>query len=65
MCESAVYLLKGAEKILVMAEAAKVLASGTGIVCVDTLGERKEIRDAELVEANLVKHEIVLKPRKG
>lgn len=63
MCESAVYLVKGSEKNLVMAEAAKVLINGSSVTCIDTLGERKVVDDAELVEANLVKHEIILRKK--
>lgn len=63
MCESAVYLVKGSEKNLVMAEAAKVLISGSSVTCIDVLGERKVVDGAELVEANLVKHEIILRKK--
>ncbi len=65
MCESAVYLVSGSEKLLVMAEAAKVLVSGNDITCVDTLGDAKTIREVELLEANLVRHEIILRPRRA
>lgn len=65
MCESAVYLVKGSERTLVMAEAARLLISEKGVTCVDTLGERKLVPGAELFEANLVKHEILLRPRQG
>ncbi|MBN1677457.1 MAG: CooT family nickel-binding protein [Candidatus Thermoplasmatota archaeon] len=63
MCESAVYLIKGSEKLLVMPEAARLLVSGSDITCVDTLGDLKTVKDVELAEANLVKHEIILRPR--
>jgi predicted RNA-binding protein len=63
MCESAVYLVKGSEKNLVMAEAAKVLINGSSVTCIDMLGERKVVDGAELVEANLVKHEIILRKK--
>ncbi len=65
MCESAVYLVKGSEKLLVMPEAARVLVSGNDITCVDTLGDMKTVKDVELAEANLVRHEIILRPRKA
>lgn len=65
MCESAVYLVKGSEKLLVMDEAARVLVSGNDITCIDTLGDMKTIKDVELAEANLVRHEIILRPRKA
>jgi predicted RNA-binding protein len=63
MCESTVYLVEGSDKRLVMAEAARVLVTGSSITCIDTLGERKVVDDAELVEANLLKHEILLRKR--
>ncbi|MGQ9586936.1 MAG: CooT family nickel-binding protein [Thermoplasmata archaeon] len=63
MCESSVYLLRGGQRALVMAEAARVLVSGSTIVCIDTLGDRKIIERAELVEANLLRHEILLRSR--
>lgn len=65
MCESSVYLVKGSEKSLVMAEVARVLVSGHEITCVGVAGDRKTVSDVELSEANLVRHEIILRPRKG
>lgn len=64
MCESAVYLVKGSEKLLIMQEAARVLVFGNDINCVDTLGDIRTVKDVELAEANLVRHEILLRPRK-
>ncbi len=63
MCESSVYLLKDGQRTLVMAEAVKVLVSGATVTCIDTLGERKVLERAELVEANLLRHEILLRSR--
>ena len=65
MCESAVYMVSGDERRLVMQEAAKVMIVPEGVVCVDTLGERRLVEGAVLDEANLIKHEILLKPGKG
>ena len=65
MCESAVYLLKGSERKLVMPEAARLLVDENGVTCVDTLGEKELVPDADIVEANLVKHEILLRARKS
>lgn len=64
MCESTVYLIKGSDRTLVMEEAVRVHADGAAIVCVDTLGERKVIDRAEIAEASLVRHEILLRPRR-
>ncbi len=65
MCESAVYLVKGSEKHLIMQEAARVLVVGNDINCVNTLGDIRTVKDVELAEANLVRHEILLRPRKA
>ncbi len=62
MCESTVYLLKGSEKILVMSEAARIIVNGTSVTCMDALGERHVVKDARMAEANLLNHEIILKP---
>ena len=64
MCESAVFLLDGEERTMIMPEAARVLITGDGVVCIDTLGERRLVEDAELHEANLIKHEIILRRRR-
>lgn len=63
MCESSVYMLRGTEKALVMQEAARLQVLDGGIVCVSISGERVQLADVEIVDANLVKHEIVLRPR--
>jgi hypothetical protein len=47
-----------------MQEAAKLIATESGIVCVSPMGERLELGDVEIAEANLMKHEIILRPRK-
>ncbi|GEM_PF-539898 len=63
MCESSVYLVKGNEKTLVMQEAARLQIFEGGVVCVSALGDRLELADVEIADANLIKHEIVLRPR--
>lgn len=65
MCESAVYVVKGSERTLVMQETARLLVGSEGVTCIDTLGERKVVPGVDVVEANLLKHEILLRPRKG
>ena len=50
-------------KTLVMQEAAKVVITDEGAVVVNSLGERKIVKDADLLEANLIKHEILLRLR--
>ena len=64
MCESTVFLLDGEERTMIMPEAARVLITDDGVVCIDTLGERRLVEDAELHEANLIKHEILLRRRR-
>ena len=65
MCESSVYLEEGSGRSLVMAEAARILFSGDKVTCVSTLGERADLEGVEIVEANLIKHEILLGRRTG
>ena len=65
MCESAVYLMDDEERTMIMPEAARVIITDEGVVCVDTLGERRLVENAELHEANLIKHEIILKRRRS
>jgi len=65
MCESAVYLVRGLTKDLVMAEAARITVVGNTITCFDTLGERRTLEGVRITEANLIKHEIILEPVKG
>jgi len=65
MCESSVFLVRGSGRELVMEEVAKVIVEGRRIVCVNTVGERRAVEGAEIAEANLLKHEIVLRPAVG
>ena len=65
MCESRVYLIEGSAKTTVMEEASIVRADGSAIVCIDAIGERQEIPDAEIVGADLPRHEITLRRRPG
>lgn len=64
MCESTVYLLEGGTKKVVMAEAARVSVTGADVVVTSLSGEQKTLVDVELSDADLMKHEIVLRPRK-
>lgn len=65
MCESTIYLVKGSEKTLIMAEAARVHSDGSTITCINAFGERKMVEDAEIADANLARHEIILRKRQG
>ncbi|MBU1158461.1 MAG: CooT family nickel-binding protein [Candidatus Thermoplasmatota archaeon] len=65
MCESAVYLMKGSEKSLIKAETSKILIEDGMVVCIGAFGEKIEVENAELSEINLMKHEIILRPKKG
>lgn len=55
--------MKGSEKTLVMSEAARVLVNGDSVTCIDALGDRQIIKDVRMTEANLLNHEIILRPR--
>ncbi len=61
MCEVAVYLLKGSERVEVMREAARVIASGNDVICLNPLGDRTTVSGAHIVEADLLKNEVVIK----
>jgi len=65
MCESTVYLLEGGTKKLVMEEAARVSVTGADAVVIGLSGEQKTLVDVELSDADLMRHEIILRPRKG
>jgi len=65
VCESAVYLIRGPTKDLVMAEVARITVAGNTITCFDVLGERRTLEGVRIAEANLIKHEIILEPAKG
>lgn len=47
---------------LVMEDAARVIVEGDGVVCINTLGEKKSIENAVIAEVNFMRHEIVLRP---
>lgn len=65
MCESSVYILKGVEKKMIMPEAAKVVSSSDSVICIAVSGERETLQGAWIAEADLMRHEILLKSRKG
>ena len=65
MCESSVYLVLGPKKDLVMAEVARITVAGDTITCFDTLGDRRMLEGVRMIEANLMKHEIILEPVKS
>lgn len=65
MCESSVYLLNGSDKKVVMTDVARIIANSDGVTCIDLLGERMEVPQVRIADANLTKHEIILKPKSG
>ncbi len=44
----------------IMKEVAKINVMGTKVICIGLLGDMKEIEDAQIIEANLMEHRIVL-----
>ena len=60
MCESAVYLEEDGELSEIMQEVVKIEQKQNRIVCVGLLGEKKEVENAVIKEANLMEHRIVL-----
>lgn len=65
MCESAVYLVSGSGRRLVMGEAARISIVPEGVRCMDIMGVEELVADAELYEANLVRHEVLLRKREA
>lgn len=65
MCESRIYLIDGSAKTTVMEEASIVRAEGSAITCINAVGERRTVPDAEIVSADLPRHEITLRRRPG
>jgi predicted RNA-binding protein len=60
MCESTVFLEEDGELSEVMQEVAKIEQIKNKVVCLGLLGDRKEIENATIIEANLMEHRIVL-----
>jgi len=65
MCESRIYLVEGSARTTVMEEASIVRAEGSAVICINAVGERRTVRDAEIVGADLPRHEITLRRRPG
>ena len=57
-------MLDGGEKHKLMEDVAKVVIEGTDISVIALNGDRRIVENAELAVADLMRHEIVLKPRK-
>ena len=60
MCESKVVLIEGGKKSVVMETAAKIVISGGDATCTDITGEQVAVKNVQVKEMNLMKHEIVL-----
>lgn len=60
MCESNVYMEEDENLTMVMPDVAKLEFFGNKITCVGILGERIEVADAKILEANLIEHKIIL-----
>ncbi len=54
-------MMKGSEKVRVAEGAARILACGRDIICIDPLGERTTFQGAKIADANLATHEIIIK----
>ena len=57
--------MNGPDKKVVMTDVARIVVNGDGVTCIDILGERKEVPQVRIADANLTKHEIILKPKSG
>jgi len=60
MCESTAVLLKDGKKETIMEDVARMVFRGTGVDLMDIMGEKKEISNVRIIEANLMNHEIIL-----
>jgi predicted RNA-binding protein len=60
MCESSVFLEEGGELKQIMEEASKLVIEGDNIICYGLLGDKKEVPNAAIKEANLMDHKIIL-----
>ncbi len=60
MCESTVFLEENGDLVEIMQEVVKIEQKQNKIVCIGLLGERKEVENAIIMEANLMEHRIVL-----
>lgn len=65
MCESTVYVVKGGKKTEFMKDVARIEVRGGSFVCSDIIGDSKELRDAILMDINLVGHSIIFEAKKG
>lgn len=50
---------------MIMEEAAKVAVEGSQVIVTSISGERKTLVGVELLYADLMRHEIILRPRKS
>lgn len=60
MCESTVYIEKAGKKQEFMKDVVRIIFAEKGVVCTNILGERREIKNARIKEANLIAHNILL-----
>ncbi len=60
MCESNVFLHKDGDFSEFMQNVAKIEVFEDKVICIDLLGDRKEVEGVQITEANLLEHRIVL-----
>lgn len=63
MCESTVFIVRDGKKEELMKDVVHIHFEKEKIVCVDILGDKKEVMNAAIKEANLVEHAIILEKR--
>lgn len=61
MCESSVFLEEDGDLKEVMQDVSRILFEEDKVICYGLLGDRKEVENAEIKEANLMEHKIVLR----
>jgi predicted RNA-binding protein len=60
MCESTVLLDKNGNLETIMENVTRIDVFPDKVVCLGILGEREEIADVMILEANLMEHKIIL-----
>lgn len=60
MCESTVFLKENDNISEIMPNVAKIGVLEDKVICIGLLGEIVEIKDVQIIEANLMEHRIVL-----
>ena len=64
MCESVVVLRKGGRETKIMEDVGRIVIEGDTVTCIGILGQRKQLKNAMVRDANLMEHRIILEEAK-